>query len=163
MANYAQIRSMDISNGDGVGCSIFVQGCPHHCPNCFNSETWDYNGGKEFTQDIQDKFIETCNVDYIDHVSLLGGEPLAQDTDFYLFIRRIRKEVGKPIWLWTGFLYEELKTSEREVVQTDIDYLIDGRFVQSLYDPSLKYRGSSNQRVIDVKETLKQNKIVTIY
>lgn len=163
MANYAQIRSMDISNGDGVGCSIFVQGCPHHCPNCFNSETWDYNGGKEFTQDIQDKFIETCKVDYIDHVSLLGGEPLAQDTDFYLFIRRIRKEVGKPIWLWTGFLYEELKPLEREVVQTDIDYLIDGRFIQSLYDPNLKYRGSSNQRVIDVKETLKQNKIVTIY
>ena len=155
---YASIRDMDIVNGVGIACSLFVQGCSHHCKNCFNYETWDFNGGKEWTKEIEDEFIEICKRPYIDCVSILGGEPLDQDLDMLELLRRIKKEVGKPIYLWTGYTWETIFSNEDYVLEMLIlslcDYVIDGEYIDDLKDYRLKLRGSSNQRIIDVKKTL---------
>ena len=155
---YASIRDMDIVNGVGIACSLFVQGCSHHCKNCFNQETWDFNGGKEWTKEIEDEFIEICKRPYIDCVSILGGEPLDQDSDMLELLRRIKKEVGKPIYLWTGYTWETIFSNEDYVLEMLIlslcDYVIDGEYIDDLKDYRLKLRGSSNQRIIDVKKTL---------
>ena len=155
---YASIRDMDIVNGVGIACSLFVQGCSHHCKNCFNQETWDFNGGKEWTKEIEDEFIEICKRPYIDCASILGGEPLDQDLDMLELLRRIKKEVGKPIYLWTGYTWETIFSNEDYVLEMLIlslcDYVIDGEYIDDLKDYRLKLRGSSNQRIIDVKKTL---------
>ena len=155
---YAQIRSMDISNGVGIACSLFVQGCSHHCKNCFNPETWDFNAGKEWTKEIENKFIELCQNEYIDCVSILGGEPFDQDEHIYWFLKRLKHEVNKPLYLWTGYKIEYLLTRDvpRDCLKENlIDYLIDGEYVDELRDLNLELRGSSNQRIINVKEWLK--------
>ena len=155
---YASIRDMDVVNGVGIARSLFVQGCTHHCYNCFNQETWDFNGGKEWTKEIEDEFIEICKRPYIDCVSILGGEPLDQDLDMLELLRRIKKEVGKPIYLWTGYTWETIFSNEDYVLEMLIlslcDYVIDGEYIDDLKDYRLKLRGSSNQRIIDVKKTL---------
>lgn len=160
---YASIRDMDIVNGVGIACSLFVQGCSHHCKNCFNQETWDFNGGKEWTKEIEDEFIEICKRPYIDCVSILGGEPLDQDSDMLELLRRIKKEVGKPIYLWTGYTWETIFSNEDYVLEMLIlslcDYVIDGEYIDDLKDYRLKLRGSSNQRIIDVKKSLASNEI----
>lgn len=140
---------MDISNGEGVGVSLFVQGCDRHCKNCFNAETWDFDGGKEWGKIIEDEFIELCKQDFVTHVSILGGEPLQQDGELYSLLNRIKQEVKKPIWLWTGYRYSELHSlypDKFEVVKL-CDVLVDGEFIQELADINLKWRGSSNQKV----------------
>lgn len=176
---YAQIRSMDISNGEGVGVSLFVQGCPFHCKNCFNSDTWDFNGGKEWTEEIKDKFMELINRPYIKRVSFLGGECLAeQNLDEVLkLVQEIRISFPeKTIWLYTGYTWEQLIYSRmpsgvgkekeflnwnrRNEIISNIDICIDGEYVDNLKDLTLKWRGSKNQRVIDVKQSLTQNKVV---
>lgn len=176
---YAQIRSMDISNGEGVGVSLFVQGCPFHCKNCFNSDTWDFNGGKEWTEEIKDKFMELINRPYIKRVSFLGGECLAeQNLDEVLkLVQEIRISFPeKTIWLYTGYTWEQLVYSRmpsgvgkekeflnwnrRNEIISNIDICIDGEYVDNLKDLTLKWRGSKNQRVIDVKQSLTQNKVV---
>lgn len=162
---YASIREMDITNGIGIGVSLFVQGCTHHCKGCFNPETWDFNGGKEWTQDIENKFIELCKRPHIDCVSILGGEPFDQDEHIYWLLKRIKLEVNKPLYLWSGYGYEYLINRDipRDCLMENlIDYLIDGEFQLDNRDLSLKLRGSSNQRIIDVKESLKQDNIITI-
>ena len=162
---YSLIRDMDISNGVGIACSIFFQGCRHHCKGCFNKETWDFNGGKEFTKEVQDKFIELCNKPFIDCVSILGGEPLQQDDTigFYKFTENLKIKVRKPIYLWTGYTWEEIMQS-RELTKKIlcVDYLIDGKFEEDKKDLNLKLRGSSNQRIIDVIASLESGNIVTI-
>lgn len=176
---YAQIRSMDISNGEGVGVSLFVQGCPFHCKNCFNSETWDFNGGKEWTEKTKNKFMELIDRPYIKRVSFLGGECLAdQNLDGVLnLIKEIRISFPeKTIWLYTGYTWEQLVYSRmpsgvgkekeflnwnrRNEIISNIDICIDGEYVDNLKDLTLKWRGSKNQRVIDVKQSLAQNKVV---
>lgn len=155
---YNKIRSMDISNGVGIACSLFVQGCSHHCKNCFNPETWDFNAGKEWTKEIEDKFIELCQNEHIDCVSILGGEPFDQDEHIYWFLKRLKHEVNKPLYLWTGYKIEYLLTRDvpRDCLKENlIDYLIDGEYVDELRDLNLELRGSSNQRIINVKEWLK--------
>lgn len=155
---YAQIRSMDISNGVGIACSLFVQGCSHHCKNCFNPETWDFNAGEEWTKEIEDKFIELCQNEHVDCVSILGGEPFDQDEHIYWFLKKLKHEVNKPLYLWTGYKIEYLLTRDvpRDCLKENlIDYLIDGEYVDELRDLNLELRGSSNQRIIDVKEWLK--------
>ncbi len=155
---YNKIRSMDISNGVGIACSLFVQGCSHHCKNCFNPETWDFNAGKEWTKEIEDKFIELCKNEHIDCVSILGGEPFDQDEHIYWLLKRLKYEVGKPIYLWTGYTIEYLINRDvpRDCLRENlIDYLIDGEYVEELRDLNLKLRGSSNQRIINVKEWLR--------
>ena len=161
---YAQIRKMDISNGPGIRISIFVQGCAFHCKNCFNSEAWDFDGGKEFKSEDLNRLLEYGSNKHVAGLSVLGGEPLhGKNIDEVIKICKCfrKKYPDKNIWLWTGFIYENLNGKQKEVLKY-IDVLVDGQFVDSLKDFRLKYCGSSNQRVIDVKKTSVQNKIVLI-
>lgn len=158
--NYNKIRKMDISNGPGVRVSIFMQGCAFNCKNCFNPETHDFNKGKKLTDDVINEIINISNFDYIKGLSVLGGEPLhPKNIEGTLSLLKKYKEVykDKTIWVWTGFLYEDIKNKD---IFNYIDVLVDGRFVEEKKDPTLKYMGSTNQRVIDVKKTLKNKKIV---
>lgn len=161
---YAKIRKMDISNGEGVRVSLFVQGCSFHCKNCFNQETWDFNGGKEFTTAEIQKIIELADKDYIAGLSILGGEPLHNnnvDEVFHIVATFKEKFPNKDIWLWTGFKFEDaIKDSKRKFILRNIDVLIDGQFEEDKKDLTLKWRGSSNQRVIDCKKSLAENKVI---
>lgn len=157
---YNLIRKMDISNGPGVRVSIFMQGCHFHCKNCFNSETWDFEGGKEFTDDTINKVLDLSNKEHIIGLSILGGEPMHPvNIEGTTKLAKAFKEKypNKDIWVWSGFRYEDLKGKD---VFKYIDVLVDGQYVDELHNPTLKWRGSSNQRVIDIKETLKNNEIV---
>ena len=158
---YNKIRKMDISDGPGVRVSIFMQGCAFNCKNCFNQETHDFNGGKEFTDETIDKVIELANRDEIKGLSILGGEPLhPKNIEGTTKLAKKFKETypDKNIWVWSGFLFDEnLKDFE---ILNYIDVLVDGVYKDDLHDFRLKYRGSSNQRVINVQESLKTNKIV---
>ena len=176
---YAQIREMDISNGRGIGVSLFVQGCHFHCRGCFNPETWDFSGGKEWNEEIQNEFIKLADRPYVKRVSILGGEPLADENvlTVYMIMDEIRERlVDKEIWLYTGYTWEEimkphllicesaLDTIRRNVAE-NTDYLVDGKFdiaKQDLFNKEIVWAGSSNQRVIDVKRTLEVGRIITI-
>ncbi len=158
---YSKIRKMDISNGPGVRVSVFMQGCTFNCKNCFNPETHDFKGGKEFTDEIIDKIIELCGKDYVVGLSILGGEPMhPKNIEGTTKLAKAFKEKypNKTIWSWTGFLFDrDLK--DKEVLKY-IDVLVDGQYKDELHDFRLKWCGSSNQRVIDVQKSLKKNKIV---
>lgn len=173
---YSQIRNLDISNGLGVGVSLFVQGCPFHCKNCFNSDTWDFNGGKEWTEEIKDRFMKLIDRPYIKRISFLGGECLAeQNLDEVLkLVQEIRISFpDKTIWLYTGYSYSEIFRGQssclsqeglnnfkrREIIKL-CDVVVDGEYIDEQKDLSLKWRGSKNQHVIDVKQSLAQNKMV---
>ena len=177
---YASIRSLDISNGEGVGVSLFVQGCDKHCFNCFNSETWDFNGGKEWTEEIKNKFLGLIDRPYIKRVSFLGGECLAdQNLDGVLdLIKEIRISFPeKTIWLYTGYKFEQIKDAFEESkkwlqaswkhsaitrwkIISNVNVLVDGEYIDEQKDLALKWRGSKNQRVIDVQQSLAQNKMI---
>lgn len=180
---FASMRNLDISNGEGVGVSLFVQGCDRHCFNCFNSDTWDFNGGKEWTEETKNKFIKLIDRPYINRISVLGGEPLAeQNLDEVLsLIKEIRISFPeKTIWLYTGFEWDQImdikviqpifsckdlenkiqNVLKRQEIIKQCDVLVDGEYIDEQKDLSLKFRGSKNQRVIDVKQSLAQNKIV---
>lgn len=157
---YNKIRKMDISNGPGIRVSIFMQGCTFKCKNCFNPETWDFNGGEELTKKTIEKIIELCSNPNIKGLSILGGEPLHPKNieGTTLLAKKVKEKLPKKtIWIWTGFKYEDLKHSE---IFNYIDVLVDGRYKDELRNPKLKYCGSTNQRVIDIKKTLKNRKIV---
>lgn len=154
---------MDISNGPGVRVSIFVQGCTFNCKNCFNPETHDFAGGKEFTDETIARVLQLCENDGIEGLSILGGEPLhAKNIDGVTRLAKAFKQKfpQKTLWVWSGFLFENY-IKEKEVVQY-IDVLVDGQYVDELHNPTLGWRGSENQRVIDVKKSLKCQKIVEI-
>ena len=157
---YNKIRKMDIANGPGVRVSIFMQGCTFNCKGCFNPDTHSFNGGKEFNDEIIDKIINLSSKEYIKGLSILGGEPMHPkniDGTLLLANRFKEKYPNKDIWVWTGFLYEDLiKKHDLK----DIDVMVDGKYEQDLYNPTLKYRGSANQRVIDIKKTMNNKKIV---
>ena len=158
--HYNRIRKMDIANGPGVRVSIFFQGCEFHCKNCFNPETWDFDAGKEFTNEVIEHIIELCNKDYITGLSILGGEPLHPKNikGTLNLVKKFKEQYpNKTIWCWTGFLYETLLDKE---ILNYIDVLIDGRFRQEEFDPNLKWRGSKNQRVIDINKSLKNKKLI---
>ncbi len=158
---YNKIRKMDISNGPGVRVSIFMQGCAFKCFNCFNPETHDFNGGKEFNDDTINKVLELCEKDYIVGLSILGGEPLHPlNIEGTTKLAKLFKAKfpNKTLWVWSGFLFDrDLKDKE---VMKYIDVLVDGQYKDELHDFLLKWRGSENQRVIDVQESLKKNKVV---
>lgn len=168
--NYGEIKKIDIANGEGVRVSLFVSGCTHHCKNCFNAQTWDFSYGKPFTAETEDELIEALSYDFIDGLSLLGGEPFEPENQRALlpFLKRVRNTYpDKSIWCYTGYLFDsELRNDSRARCEcTDemlglIDVLVDGEFVQDLYDISLAFRGSSNQRIIDVQSSLKEGKII---
>ena len=161
---YAKIIKYDTGNWDGMTATIFFSGCRFNCPGCFNKVAQDFNYGEEFTEEVIDKFIEYANDEHVTGICILGGEPFQQDLDMlYHFVFRLVIEVGKPIHMWTGYTYEELeKHHECRMVLINIDTLVDGRFMIDKKDLSLKYRGSSNQRVIDVPESIKAGKIIQI-
>ena len=146
---YNQIRECDIANGRGIGISVFIQGCPSpHCKGCFNPETWDFCGGKEWTEEVENKFFEIANKPYIKRISLLGGECLAENNivDVTILAKKCKERFPeKEIWLWSRYDFETY-ISKLEITQY-VDYIIDGQFVEELKDTSLLYRGSSNQNV----------------
>lgn len=158
---------MDISNGEGIGIALFVQGCPFHCKGCFNPETWDFNGGKEWTEEIEQEFISLAGQPHIKRISILGGEPMCEKNySCVLTIVSKLKEIypQKQIWLYTGYVL--MWPDKQDGISPILDYcdvIVDGQFDADKRDMRLKFRGSSNQRVIDVKESLKQNKIVLYY
>lgn len=172
---FASMRNLDISNGENVGVSLFVQGCPFHCKNCFNSDTWDFNDGKEWTEETKNKFLELINRPYIKRVSILGGEPLAEQNldDVLSLIKEIRCSFPKKtIWLYTGFTFEKLlspllinqlptpEEDKRIEIIRSIDVLIDGEYIDEQRDVTLKWRGSANQRVVDIQKSLAERKVV---
>lgn len=194
---YASMRNLDISNGEGVGVSLFVQGCPFHCKNCFNSETWDFNGGKEWTEKTKDKFMKLIDRPYIKRISFLGGECLAEQNldEILSLVQEIRISFPeKIIWLYTGYhvfinypeshrqhkvilstrpnastniIYDDelfFKKKEedrkRSEIISNVDIIVDGEYIDEQKDLTLKWRGSKNQHVIDVKQSLAQNKMI---
>lgn len=167
--NYGNIKTNDIANGKGVRTSLFVSGCTHCCKGCFNSETWDFNYGKPFTRETENEIIESLKPFYIDGLTVLGGEPFEKENQLALlpFIKRVKAELPeKSIWFYSGYTLEELKTLPRcRTKATDellslIDILVDGEFILEKKNISLNFRGSENQRIIDLKKTLKTGKTV---
>lgn len=158
---YNLIRKMDISDGPGVRVSIFMQGCAFHCKNCFNTETWDFNGGQEFTEDTIKEVLNLCGQGHIKGLSILGGEPLhPNNIEGTTKLAKAFKEKypEKNLWVWSGFKFDE-DLQGKEVLNY-IDVLVDGQYKDELHDFTLKWRGSSNQRVIDVQKSLKDKQII---
>jgi anaerobic ribonucleoside-triphosphate reductase activating protein len=163
---YNLIRKMDIADGPGVRVSIFLQGCEFHCYNCFNSETWDFEGGDELTEEVIERLMELCNEEYIQGLSILGGEPMhPKNIDGTTKIAKTFKNMypDKNLWVWSGYTFEVLKKrKDAEEVLKYIDVLVDGQYKDELHDFRLEWRGSSNQRVIDVPKSLKKGEIELI-
>ena len=160
---YNKIRKMDISDGPGVRVSIFMQGCTFNCKNCFNKETHDFNGGKEFTDDTIKRVLELCENENVEGLSILGGEPMnSANIEGTTKLAKAFKEKfpNKNLWAWSGYLFDkDLKYKE---ITKYLDVLVDGQYVDELHNPTLKWKGSENQRVIDVKKSLKENRVITI-
>lgn len=171
--NYATIRNYDIANGEGVRTSLFVSGCNFHCPNCFNPEAQNFEYGERFTGETAEKIMTMISDSTISGLSILGGDPLCQDTDGMIALstlcRRVRDR-GKTVWLWTGFLWEDvfslpcrdLQHQYQKFLLADCNIVVDGPFKQELADRKLIWRGSENQRIIDVQRTLSDGQI-TLY
>ena len=170
--NYCNIKNCDIADGPGVRVTLFVSGCTNHCKGCFQPETWDFDYGEPFTRETEDKLIAMLEPHYIAGLTLLGGDPFEPSNQRALlpFVKRVRETCpDKTIWAYSGFTYEELKTdgSHPRCEVTDellglIDVLVDGRFVEEKKDLRLRFRGSSNQRIIDVKKTLTSGEVVLL-
>ena len=168
--NYATIKRNDIANGTGVRVSLFVAGCTHKCKGCFNEVAWDFNYGERFTEQTQDMLIEYLAPDFVEGLTLLGGEPMepANQRALLPFVKRVKQIYpNKTVWCYTGYTLEKdlladsrVKTECTEELLSYIDVLVDGKFVQELYDISLQFRGSSNQRLIDLKATLSTGNLV---
>ena len=157
---YNKIRKMDIADGPGVRVSIFMQGCVFNCKNCFNPETHDFNGGKEFTDDTINRVLELCGSENIEGLSILGGEPMhPKNIDGTTKLAREFKEKypDKNLWVWSGFKFEDY-LKDKEVLKY-VDVLVDGQYVDELHNPKLEWRGSENQRVIDVQKSLKEKNV----
>lgn len=159
---YAKIRRYDTSNWDGINTTIFFSGCTLNCEGCFNKDAQNFNYGEDFTEDVEDLLISYAKDTHVKGVCILGGEVFQQDLDIVLrLVKRIKKEVNKPIHMWSGYNFEDLLWDDKKAeILKYVDTLVDGRFVLRLKDLKLKYRGSSNQRVINVKESLKKGEII---
>lgn len=169
--NYGEIKTTDIANGVGVRTSLFVSGCTHHCKGCFNEETWDFAYGKPFTKEVEDEIIESLRPVYVTGLTVLGGEPMEVVNQQVVrpFLERVKAELpDKNIWIYSGYTWEELNDAENKRCHSEdtdkilsiIDVLVDGEFKLDQKDISLRFRGSSNQRVIDVKKTLEEGQVV---
>ena len=165
---YGEIKKCDIANGPGVRVSLFVSGCTHHCKGCFNEETWSFEYGKPFTEEVQKQLLSSLDHDYIEGLTLLGGEPMEPSNQESLlpFIKAVREHLpGKTIWCFTGYDFEKdilgkmMKTSAvtRELIPL-FDVMVDGKFVAEKKNLSLKFRGSENQRVLNVKKSLEEGR-----
>lgn len=152
--NYGKIKPVDVANGEGVRVSLFVSGCPHKCKGCFNPELWNPDAGVSFDTDVIHKVLNLCSPDYISGLSLLGGEPLASGNVYNLTLlcnAFKHRYPHKTIWIYTGYRWDDIKHLH---ILSYADVLVDGQFVEELKDPRLKFRGSSNQRIIDVQKSL---------
>lgn len=167
--NYGAIKKCDIANGVGVRTVLFVSGCTHHCKSCFQPETWNFDYGEKYTKETEDEIIESLRPDYVDGITLLGGEPFEPENQRELvkLLRRIKKELPqKTVWSFSGYTYEELTGDSRAVCEVTnemlsmLDVLVDGEFVEAKRNISLRFRGSENQRLIDMNKTRKEGKIV---
>ena len=168
--NYATIKWTDIANGEGVRISLFVSGCTHRCKNCFNEIAWDFSYGEPFTEEVEEKILKEFASDYIAGLSLLGGEPLEPQNQeaLYPFVKKVKEQYPqKTVWCYTGYeLDTELlsgKAGDTETVRrmlSCIDVLVDGRYIEALHDITLLFRGSSNQRLIDLRRTEEAGKVV---
>ena len=163
--NYASIRTCDIANGDGVRVSLFVSGCTHHCKGCFNEDAQAFDYGQPFTREVEDEILEAAAPSHIAGITLLGGEPMEPENQRALvpFLRRFRERFGetRTLWMYTGCIWESLagekgpyrwRIDVTDEMLSMTDVLVDGPFIEALKDISLKFRGSSNQRIIDIKE-----------
>lgn len=165
---YVDIKKYDISNGVGVRVSLFVSGCTHHCKGCFNAEAWDFNYGKDFNENTINEIVDALKPNYIKGLSLLGGEPLelVNQVGLLPLLRKVKKEYpDKDIWCYSGYLYEYLLEQskiheETKEILSYIDVLVDGKFEIDKKDPTLLFRGSSNQRIINLKKSLEKNDII---
>jgi len=169
--NYGQVYYNDVANGVGCRTAFFVSGCTHHCKGCFNEMTWDFNYGVPYTKEVEDEIVESIKPDYIAGLSILGGEPMeiVNQKEIRPLLERIKREVPKAtIWIYSGYTWEELtdKDNKRchgediDAILSMTDVLVDGEFMLDKKDLMLRFRGSSNQRVIDVPQTLKSGEIV---
>lgn len=171
---YAQITPFEVCNGKGAGVSLFVQGCHFHCNGCFNSDAWDFDGGKEWNEEVKEQLFKLIDKSYIKRISILGGEPLASQnvSEVYKLIVDLRtKFPDKKIWLYTGYTWDSLFYKDdnlkeicddqtRRSVLIGCDVVVDGRYIEAARDITLKFAGSSNQRVIDVQKSIKEEKVV---
>ena len=172
---YAAIEKCEICNGNNVGVSLYVQGCPIHCNGCFNQSTWDFNGGNEWNDETMNKLLSLIKLPHIHRISILGGEPLAEENIYTVFkiIERIENmkkdnELSKDfkIWLYTGYsleMNEIFNCLDYNEMFNCLDYIVDGPYINELRDITLKFRGSSNQRIIDCKASIKAGKMVTAF
>ena len=169
--NYGEIITADCANGTGIRISLFVSGCRNHCKDCFQPETWDFSYGLKYIKDTEDFILKEISHDYYDGLTILGGEPFEEENQLELvhLIRRMRKEQpSKTIWIFTGYIYEKLASGEckhtdvTDEILDSIDVLVDGRFVSELKSLQLKFRGSENQRILDMKQTRKNGHIIML-
>ena len=168
--NYADIKTVDIANGKGVRVSLFVSGCNHHCKGCFNPEAWDFNYGKEFTQNEIDKIMSELEQPYVSGLSILGGEPLEYNNQKGILplVKKVKEKFPeKDIWCYTGYTFDRDVISnmfnnweETKELMSYIDVIVDGQFQEDKKNLNLKFRGSSNQRIINVPESLKVHKVI---
>ena len=171
MMKYSEIKYFDIANGPGVRTSLFVSGCTHHCKGCFNEMAWDFNAGLEYTTEVEGEIISSLSPSFITGLTLLGGEPMEvrNQEGIVGLVKKIKKEMpDKTIWLFSGYTFEELLDKDNKRchgehtmdILENTDVLVDGKFVLELKNQGLKFRGSSNQRIIDMKRSLTENKVV---
>lgn len=169
--NYANVKYCDIANGEGIRTSLFVSGCNHHCKGCFNPETWDFNYGNEFTQEVIDEILDESKYTYVTGTTILGGEPMeAPNQEAVLnYIKQFKEKFPeKTVWLYSGFTLEQLQGKEKSRCRTEytdeilslLDVLVDGPWKQELYDVTIQFRGSRNQRLINMPETLRTGEVV---
>lgn len=166
---YGKINTTDIANGLGVRVSLFVSGCRHHCKDCFNPETWNFDYGEQYTSETQDYILSNLSKSYINGITLLGGDPFEPENqkDLSDLLVKVKGIKGKDVWCYTGYKFEDILSND-SIIHTpytmsllkNIDVLVDGEFIRELKDITLKFRGSSNQRIIDVKESLRSENIV---
>jgi len=166
---YGNIKKLDIANGEGIRVSLFVSGCRNRCEGCFQPETWNFAYGKPFTQETEEAILKALEPSYVDGLTLLGGEPFEPENQRVLvnLLHRVRQAYpAKDVWCYSGYTIEQIQGTLHPHCEVSdemlsmIDVLVDGRFMQDLKDISLKFRGSSNQRILNVKETLKTGTIV---
>lgn len=158
---YGQIRRYDIANGVGIRTSIFVTGCTHHCPECFNEEYQDFQAGMLWTDKETDEVVRYVQDENVEGLTLLGGEPMQNTEGLIPVVQKVRAETGKSVWVYSGYRWEEILGDEkRTALLRECDVLVDGRFVNALRDPMLRFRGSSNQRVIDIQKSLAAGEVV---
>ena len=171
MMKYSEIKYFDIANGPGIRTSLFVSGCTHHCKGCFNEMTWDFNAGLEYTTEVEREIISSLSPSFIAGLTLLGGEPMEvrNQEGIVGLVKKIKNEMpDKTIWLFSGYTFEELLDKDNKRchgehtmdILENVDVLVDGKFVLELKNQGLKFRGSSNQRIIDMKRSLDENKVV---